>query len=112
MRLIFRHPFHDKVVNATDYCKDGKCDEEAKYSGVNVCHFHVACACYALTYFYGKGDDDDNSKYVDPCDYHRMIGICKPFEYRIYDENQEYSQNADDDKMQFLITKTVFSAIV
>ena len=95
--------FSDKNDDAPDGHHDQKHAHEAGQSGDDVGKFHVTGVGYLLTYLNAEGNDNQQSKYVDPGNGHDHLSLCQVSEHWIDDGDHSHAENADDEEMQHLV---------
>ena len=97
-------PAHDK--------EDAEKDQETGNAVGDIVHLHPAGPVEALADLYRKGQHQDDRGDVEERNDHGVAGPGQPEEDRVQDQDHRDPKAADDDKMQFLIRKTVFALIV
>lgn len=78
----------------------------------DVVHLHPAGPVEALADLDGEGQHQNDRGDVEERNDHGVAGPGEPEKDRMQNQNQGDPEAADDDKMQFLIRKTVLALIV
>ena len=106
--LQFDDPMHDQPYHR----EDREEEQEAHDTVRDISLLHVPCSQYSLTDLDRKGDHNDDGEHIKERNEHRVSGTRQPQEQRVQRADQRQPEEADHQKMKFLICEARLNRVV